>query len=551
MPHSTNVNSLLVAGGVLVCALAACSDGQSTVSEESDAAIASPTSKPTGSPVDASTTPDAAAPVEAGAATDAGARADAVAPEGGSNDGLLDDDTMGLTEVVDMNPEPDVIEIELEARIEDLELVDGLLTPAWTYNGGVPGPLIRAKVGDRLIVHFTNNLPESTSIHWHGLRIPNDMDGVPNVTQAPIEPGESFDYDFVLNDAGTFWYHPHANTVEQVGWGLYGPLIVEDPSDPDLGPERMIVLSDIDIEDDGQFRPTEFGEPLRSLFGREGNFLLVNGKLNPTFEVRSGRRERWRVLNAARSRYFSLAFADQDFVRLGGDNGLAAEPVLLEDMPIVVSGERSDLSIAPVGEPGSTVQVQWIPVERGFGSTFNRNPENLFQVRFSDEPALEPEPLPEVSRVIEPIDVTDATPVDFEFTIDTVGDENVMGINHLPMKDLPPFQGQLGETQVWTLTNHSDFSHPFHLHGYFFQVLDVDGVPSWPLEWRDTVDVATDATVRIAVTYDERPGTWMVHCHILDHAERGMMGMLEVHDPAAVPTDAGAVVEGDAEAGAP
>ncbi len=120
----------------------------------------------------------------------------------------------------------------------------------WTYNGLVPGPMIRARVGDRVVVHFTNNLAEETTIHWHGLRVPAAMDGMPGHSQAPIQPGGTFDYDFVVPDASTFWYHPHMNAAVQEGNGLYGAFIVDDPAEPtDLGDEVVMVLSDIDLKD--------------------------------------------------------------------------------------------------------------------------------------------------------------------------------------------------------------------------------------------------------------------------------------------------------------
>ena len=155
------------------------------------------------------------------------------------------DDDIALKVAEDINPDPDIVEINLEAKITNIEIVPGHPTPVWAYNGSLPGPLIRAKVGDKVIVHFKNSLPESTSIHWHGLRLPNNMDGVPGITQAPIEPNAEFRYEFTARDAGTFWYHPHINSAAQVGWGLYGAVVVEDPADPKaFGDDLVILLSD-------------------------------------------------------------------------------------------------------------------------------------------------------------------------------------------------------------------------------------------------------------------------------------------------------------------
>ena len=134
------------------------------------------------------------------------------------------DEDIALPQAEDLDPDPDVLEVEIEAREADIEILPGQTTRLWTYNGLLPGPLLRAKKGDRLIVHFKNELPQPTTIHWHGFELPNDMDGVPPTTQPPIAPGESFVYEFDVPDAGTFWYHPHLRSFEQVDRGLSGVL---------------------------------------------------------------------------------------------------------------------------------------------------------------------------------------------------------------------------------------------------------------------------------------------------------------------------------------
>ena len=136
-----------------------------------------------------------------------------------------------LVEAADRNPDPRVVEVDLTARIAEVEMAPGTRVQAWTYNGSLPGPLIRAKVGDRLIVHFVNELDEPTTLHWHGVRVPIEMDGVPGISQPEVKKGESFTYDFVLRDASLYWYHPHVMSAAQVGYGLYGALLVEDPAD--------------------------------------------------------------------------------------------------------------------------------------------------------------------------------------------------------------------------------------------------------------------------------------------------------------------------------
>jgi FtsP/CotA-like multicopper oxidase with cupredoxin domain len=440
-------------------------------------------------------------------------------------------DAIQLPVAPDLNPDPHVLEVNLEARLADLQFVSDVKTTVWTYNGGVPGPLLRAKVGDRLIVHFKNSLPEPTTIHWHGLRISNEMDGVPDAPRPPIEPGGSFDYDFVLPDAGTFWYHPHQTSAEQLGNGLYGPLIVDDPDEPaGLGDETVMVLSDIGIQDDGQLVPADVGGAFGTLFGREGNHMLVNGKLLPELNVRRGVRQRWRLINAARTRYFQLALAGTRFTRIGGDGGLLESPEEL-DRIVLTPAQRADVILEPSPDPGQNeLPLRFVPYDRGVGTAFNRPEEDLLKLEFSAEPPAPSQPLPTLHREIPAADPTGAREVSIALTFsqDALGQVE-MGINGVPSWNAEPLMTPLGERQVWTLENTFDFDHPMHLHGYFFQVLDVNGVAPSRREWLDTVNVPVDGKVRLLVDFDSRPGMWMFHCHILDHADAGMMGMVHVH----------------------
>jgi FtsP/CotA-like multicopper oxidase with cupredoxin domain len=437
-------------------------------------------------------------------------------------------DELAMATPQDLNPDPNVLEFDLEARVTDLELVPGFKTPAWTYNGTLPGPMIRGKVGDRVIVHFKNSLPEETTIHWHGLRVPNEMDGAPGATQPPIEPGGEFRYEFELRDAGTYWYHPHTDSSAQVGRGLYGAIVVEDPADPKIfGDDLVLLMSDMGLNERGEILPPDNGGNFGDLFGREGSMLLVNGKVRPTLKVRNGKQQRWRIINATRARYYNIRLRNHRFVRLGGDNGLAARAEDVYNL-IVTPGERADAVFTPADAPGTTNVLRWVPTERGYGSTFNRPSEPMLLIEtVADEPVA-PEPIPTELRAIEPLDITNARHRTLDLTI-SITSTVEMGINGVPYWNAKPLEVTLGDTEVWRIVNNTDFSHPFHLHGYFFQVLDDTRVP----QWKDTVDVPTKSELTIAVRFDDRPGAWMYHCHILDHADIGMMGHLIVRDPAA------------------
>jgi FtsP/CotA-like multicopper oxidase with cupredoxin domain len=434
---------------------------------------------------------------------------------------------------VDQNLDPHVLEINLEARESDVELVPGKPTRAWTYDGGIPGPLIRAKVGDRLIVHFKNSLPESTTIHWHGLRIPNDQDGVPDSSQPAVPPGGTFDYDFVLPDAGTYWYHPHYESAAQVGNGMYGPIVVDDPAEPKgLGDEAILVLSDMAVDAEGGLQPADGGGNLGTLFGREGNVHLVNGRVAPTLHVRSGMRQRWRIINASKARYEQLALPGHAFTRIGSDGGLLEAPEVL-DRVVLTPAQRADVLVEPsrlrVDPSQPTLALSWVAYDRGFGTSYNRPNEVLLHLDFVDGAERTAPPLPALHREIPAIDTAGATPVDISLTLNPEADGTVaMGINGVPSWAAAHLMTKLGERQLWTVKNTFEWDHPFHLHGFFFQVLDVNGVAPTTGEWRDTVNVPVDGTVRLAVLFDERPGMWMFHCHILDHADAGMMGMVHL-----------------------
>ena len=445
------------------------------------------------------------------------------------------DEDLRLAEAADTNGAADVVEVSLTARVTEIEIVPGTKTPLWTYDGRLPGPLIRAKRGDRLLVHFTNELPEPTTIHWHGVRVPVEMDGAPDMPKPAVKPGETFDYDFVLPDAGLYWYHPHVDSAAQLGRGLHGALLVEDADEPPgLGDELILVLTDIGIDDDGTMWPQDGAGDLGALFGREGNRLLVNGRLLPELRPRAGLRQRWRIVNAAKSRYFWMDLGEDGgdgdgdtFVRVGGDGGFATAQVT-ETSLLVVPGERADVLVTPVTAPGEARAVRNVPYDRGYGTAFNQPTVDLFKIRATEDEAGTAGAVPDTARAIEAIDATGAMPVEIDLTMKQTEAGIVLGMNGVPFGEAAPIVASVGETQVWTVRNTMAWAHPFHLHGFFFQVVDEVGAPVSPLSWKDTVDVPVDGEARFVVRYDPRPGMWMFHCHILDHADLGMMGMVDV-----------------------
>jgi len=395
--------------------------------------------------------------------------------------------------------------IQLEAREFDWEVAPGRVVRGFGFNGQVPGPSIEAQVGDTLAVELTNRLAEPTTVHWHGLRIPAAMDGTESVQRA-VAAGETFRYSFVLPDAGTFWYHSHVNETEQVERGLYGALVVRGPDDPALDAERILLLDDLKLDETGEIAP--FGDKHEHHAGREGGLLLVNGCSDAGLEMAAGQIERWRVVNVANTRFVRLSIGAQIFAVIGTDGGLLPAPLRVREI-LVTPGERVDLAVGPFTE-GEEIAIEALGYDRGKGET---EPARLATLRVG---AAEPSraKLPDSLRRIEPLVSADVEPTR------TIDMKALMHGGH-GQRDRPV---RVGELQVWELVNETGQDHPFHLHGFFFQVLD----ESAPTAWKDTVNVPRKQSVRVAWLPDDRPGAWMYHCHILEHHAMGMMAHFDV-----------------------
>jgi FtsP/CotA-like multicopper oxidase with cupredoxin domain len=422
-------------------------------------------------------------------------------------------------------PEPGgaVVTVDLEAREVDWEFTPGRATRAWGFNGQVPGPTIEARVGDVLEVRLTNSLPEPTMIHWHGLRLPAPMDGT-DMVQHPVAPGETFTYRFALRDAGTFWYHPHANEVVQLERGLYGALVVRGAGEPELDAERVLVLDDVALDRKGQIKPP--GWWIEQHDGRQGGTRLVNGRKEPELTMAAGQVERWRVVNAASARYVRLSIGGRPFTILGTDGGLIDAPVTVTEV-LLTPGDRVELAAGPFTE-GEVLSVDALRYDR---TTMARPRDERFATLRVGAAAPSRAAIPHRLRDIEPL-VTGPVAPTREVHLGvraslTHGAQFV--VNKEPHhRDRPV---TVGELQVWDVVNDTLMDHPFHLHGFFFQVLEVNGEPPAFRSWEDTVNVPPKGRVRIAWLPDDRPGEWMYHCHILEHHASGMMGHFAVVRP--------------------
>ena len=262
-------------------------------------------------------------------------------------------------------------------------------TAVWAYDGSVPGPEIRLRQGERLRVALANRLAEATTVHWHGVRVPNSMDGVPHLTQAPIEPGTEFVYEFDAPDAGTYWYHPHQRSFEQVARGLYGPLVVEEREPIAVDRDVLWVLGDWRLLPDATISG-DFGNAMETgMAGRIGNTVTVNGQVTDSFAVRTGERLRLRLVNAATARIFGLEFRDHRplVIALDGQPVAPHEP---EGGRVVLGpAQRVDLVLDLTGPPGSRATV---------ADTFYRGLEyRLLDLVYDAEPLRERPPDPPVA----------------------------------------------------------------------------------------------------------------------------------------------------------
>ncbi len=443
-------------------------------------------------------------------------------------------DVSMMETLADINPDPRVVEVVLVASEGETAYLPGTPAGIWAYRDGsvagsvakVPGPLLEARRGDRVRVHYRNELPAETTVHWHGLQLPNAADGTPS-SQMPVPPGGSYVYEFVAQDAGLFWYHPHMHADVLIERGLYGAVRISGAGEPPAAADRVFVLDDVKLNSAGEL--SKETDPLDVMLGRQGNVLLVNGHEKPFITVQAGTRERWRFVNTANGRYFNLRFGGRPFFVIAWDSGLLPRPYEAESL-MIAPGERYEVLVTfPSRELGSSIPLQTIHYDRGHNIK-DQGPRDLMVVKVADNrQPLRPEPeLPIAWGEWQPLPVHAETP---RRTFELREEEGVsfprFFINGEAFPHITPLAGVPNAVEVWEVHNNTEMDHPFHLHGMFFQVLDIDGQPPRHQGLKDTVNVPKEARLRFAVRLGP-PGNWMFHCHILEHAERGMMGELRI-----------------------
>lgn len=418
---------------------------------------------------------------------------------------------------------------ETEAVIKGETPTRGVMT----WNDGPMPPLLRLQKGKPFAARLLNQLKEPTTIHWHGLRIDNKMDGVPFLTQPYVYTGDMFDYAFTPPDAGTFWYHPHCNTLVQMGRGMTGMLIVENPADPVFDSEIVLNLRDWRFGGDGQFID-QFKPRSAAKSGTYGTHRTANWKEEPVYDAPTGGIVRVRacITDVTRIYTFGLDGAKATVIALDGNP--VAEPFPL-DRYQSGPGQRIELALRmpeTEGEVATLMNYRTTPPYplahfRATGASLKRD--------LGDVKALpanpNSEPVLQGAEVI-PLELTataENAPVKESFC-GSLG-YNFWAINKVPWSGdtdptAPLAELKLGKTYILRLANRTPHAHPIHLHGMSFKVLSSTAGAVRPI-FTDTYLVQPDEIAELGLVADN-PGDWVIHCHIIEHQKTGMTAFLRV-----------------------
>jgi suppressor of ftsI len=402
----------------------------------------------------------------------------------------------------------------------------GKVTGTWGINGDYLGPVVRAKRGERVRMAVTNRLPEASTLHWHGMRLPARMDGGPHQM---IEPGATWTPEWTIDQpASTGWFHPHphGSTAMHVYRGLAGLFLIDDPGGPDLPDEYGVDDIPLIVQDrvfDGADLAT--GGVDRGTFGLLGDTILVNGTYRPFHEVSTGL-VRFRLLNASNARVYRIGFADgRRFEVIAGDQGMLERPVPADRVKIS-PGERVEILVRFA--PGETVVMNSAGEPRqqandieeddfdlvGFVAAATLDPAPAIPAALGGPAAGTPPPGARVRR--------------FELSGSEI---NGRDMEMTRIDEVVP----AGAVEIWEIHN-STYAHNFHIHEVAFRILDVNGQPppAYQAGPKDTVFMAKKATVRLLVRFGPHtdPVTpYMYHCHLLRHEDKGMMGQFVIVEP--------------------
>jgi blue copper oxidase len=405
----------------------------------------------------------------------------------------------------------------------------------WGFNGDYLGPTLRAARGEHVVVNVRNDVPEATTVHWHGMHLPARMDGGPHQT---IQPGQTWSPTWTVNQpAATLWYHPHPHgeTARHLYRGLAGMFIVDDPATDvaalphDYGVDDFpIIVQDKRFTRDGRL---DSSGSLLGGVGILGDTVAVNGTVGPYLDVTT-ERVRLRLLNGSNARVYDFGFADdRSFALVGTDGGLL--PSAHETNRIMLSpGERAEIVVAV--RPGERAVLRSTPPRAGLNALTKRfsggsDTLDILELRAAGELASRPAVPPKLVAITRLDPGQAAQTRDFRLTSERINGRSMdmSRVDATVEKDT---------VEVWRITNEDGIPHSFHVHNVQFQVHTVDrrAAPPHLGGWKDTVYLPPHQPVEIIVRFADYtdPSTpYMFHCHVLRHEDQGMMGQFVVVEP--------------------
>ncbi len=412
-------------------------------------------------------------------------------------------------------------------------------TEIWGYNGLTPGPLIRVNQGDQVRQEFVNELPQESSIHWHGIHIENSMDGVSGLTQEAVAPGNNFTYEFNALDAGTYWYHSHHNSIEQVGRGLYGTLIVDENEKIDIDREEILVIDDWRIDPEtGQIYSNFDNGHDRSHAGRIGNLITTNSAFDYTLSVKQNERIRFRLLNVANARVFSIGLSGLIGWIVAFDGMPVSKPIQFPKSISLAPGQRIDLIADVVAESGEVADIVSNEDDHGYSLvSLNVEGKNSSKVRPTPH-SLPPNPSAMLTKLDDyreiefrmeggamarlgsvMLDGQEKTPREIAKQNQFWAFNGVVGMTDTPLATI-----SIGETVLMTLKNETRFSHVIHLHGTHFRSVSNELNLG---EYHDSILLSAGESKKIAFLANN-PGKWLLHCHMLAHSISGMKTWINI-----------------------
>ncbi|WFR96398.1 multicopper oxidase family protein [Rhizobium tumorigenes] len=427
-------------------------------------------------------------------------------------------------------PEPVILKAnKIQANITGTEMTRDVLT----YGAAGMPPVLRMRQGAPFAARLINGIDEPTTIHWHGMRIPNAMDGVPFLTQPYVYTGEKFDYAFTPPDAGTFWYHPHCNTLIQMGHGMTGVIVVDNPKDPQFDAEIVVNLRDWRLGGDGQFI-AQFKPRDAARSGTYGTVRSANWQVEPQYDAPAGGLVRLRLAITDVTRIFSFKIAGAEAAVIAIDGNPVPKRFPLDVLQLG-PGQRLELAIRMPDSEGTLVTLEDIhgtspktlATLKAVGSSLKRDMGDLAPL------AANP-----VARA--DVGAAEHIPIILSATAEDTSTDSICGslgysfwaINKVPWPGdtpdptAPLSELKLGKSYVFDMENLTPHSHPIHLHGMSFTVLSSTTGAVQPFV-SDTYLIQPNEKVQLGFVADN-PGDWLLHCHIIEHQKTGMTSYLRV-----------------------